>query len=163
MAGVLEQVAVVAGNKATFAHLTPVERRAVALLSGASPERRKSALEDRAMELADIVRAEWPARSVKQKRRRGRQPGPRNPIGDSRYGLITPISLDEAVQIVLPAFEALRGRKIAATVRGKHGDEIPSSDWFEAVLVAVRVLCGAAHLQSVRRAVARANALKKRK
>jgi hypothetical protein len=164
MAGVPEQLAVAAGNEATLEDLSPVERRAVALLSGAAPEPTKSVLEDRATKLADAVRAERPTRSVKQKQRRGRPPSARGSIvGNPEHAITIPVSIDEAVQIVLPAIQALKGSKIMASVRGTLGEEILSSEWLEAVHVAVQVLRGTVDLQSVRRAVARANALKKRK
>jgi hypothetical protein len=136
--------------------LGPVEKRAVARLSGELPERRKTLIEDRAAKLERRVRAEWPTRPAPEPRRRGRPAGSSAMaiVGTADDAILIPVSIAEAVALVLPPIEALAGSKIMPTVRGRKGDEVPSSLGLEAVLVAVRLLCGTAELQAVRRAVA---------
>jgi hypothetical protein len=94
--------------------LSPVERRALAILGGAQRISKKNVLEERAIKLALAVIAEW----FRPRRRPGRRAGSK--IRLSRNTTIADpklVSVAEAIETILPTIEQLAGPATSSSPR----------------------------------------------
>ena len=103
--------------------LSPVERRALAILNGAQRVAKKNILERRAIKLADAVTAEWFSPRGKQ----GRPAGSK--IKLARKAMDNPrlASVAEVIEAILPIIEQLAGPKAPSSPRSTMVKAIASA------------------------------------
>ena len=105
----------------TADQLTPVERRAVELLRGEARKSKKNLIEERAIDLAQIVEEEWFRKPTKRGRPKGKwQRPPRKDVslmsaqGQSTFELYKPLlTITDVIDVVAPIIEGFARQKIA--------------------------------------------------
>jgi hypothetical protein len=109
----------------TESDLSPVERRALAILGGAQPVAKKNILEHRAIKLANAVNTEW----FNPRGKRGPPAGSKMKLVRAAVGNPKLPSVAEVIEAIFPIIEQLAGRKTSSS---------PRSTMIKAIASAVR-------------------------